>query len=544
MLKRYFNNETARTIERNLGLHLLYIGALKGHLGVVKLLISDFKVDPNSGRFENDLGCCTPLHLASMHGQTKVVKYLMKINKNDSQVIAKISPTTPLHFAAAGGHLEIVKLLIKLKFNPNARDKQNQTPLHHASLAGKLNIVKYFLEDLELNPDTPGQFDTTPLHCACQSGHLAIAKYLVDECNCNMFSESDERETPLLIASRFGHLDIVKYFVEEKKGNPTSRYFNSFTVLHQAAYQGQVKMLKYFIKTLNCDPNLQGGKYGVTPLHIAADAGQLNAVRFLIEECGCDPEQLSSSRDTPLHFAAEKGHINVVKYLVDEKNCEVLCKNENDETPVYLAYIWHEGKEVHTFLAEKEEKAKEKCHTKPNTAQYPAIHLSYGSDLTIHEAAQIGRNDLIRFLIFYKKVDKYSRNEFGATPLHVAAQHRQMSTVLFLINEAHCNPDYRDNLQRTPLFYAVIGDCQGVFYCLVKETTVLPSFIVEDVFQNQPLHYAAALGHTDMVKMLLETGFLWNTQNIFKMTPLHMAVAGGHFDTASYIAYFILRSYL
>lgn len=54
--------------------------------------------------------------------------------------------------------------------------------------------------------------------------------------------------------------------------------------------------------------------------------------------------------------------------------------------------------------------------------------------------------------------------------------------------------------------------------------------VVQD--DQTPLHCAARIGHTNMVKLLLENGASPNLATTAGHTPLHTAAREGHVDTA------------
>jgi len=87
----------------------------------------------------------TPLHIASMHGNTKVAKVLLENGANvNMQGDAKI---TPLLFAveAYNTNIDIVKILISYGADCNLRDQWSDTPLQAAVMSENIEIVKYLL---------------------------------------------------------------------------------------------------------------------------------------------------------------------------------------------------------------------------------------------------------------------------------------------------------------------------------------------------------------------------------------------------------------
>jgi len=121
----------------------LHLAALQGHLKVVKILLSNAKIDVNA--LNKDLH--TPLHLAALQGHPKVVEVLLDDKRvepdlKESNFLSKfyssssglvkvfsddyspkmclkeydyLSIQSPFHLAIAKGHVEIVKTFLKSK---------------------------------------------------------------------------------------------------------------------------------------------------------------------------------------------------------------------------------------------------------------------------------------------------------------------------------------------------------------------------------------------------------------------------------------------
>ena len=103
----------------------------ENHLEIVKLLLSDKRVDPSAG---NNYG----IRYASIKGHTEVVKLLLA----DKRVDPSADKNFAIRFASLYGCTEVVKLLLQDKrVDPSA---ENNHAIKCASRNGHLEIVKLF----------------------------------------------------------------------------------------------------------------------------------------------------------------------------------------------------------------------------------------------------------------------------------------------------------------------------------------------------------------------------------------------------------------
>ena len=121
----------------------------------------------------------TPLHLACLHGRTKIAQI-----HSDHSHLKSISEwrdaegNTALHLACSGGSAGIVKLLINSKAKAKATNKLNEMPLHIAVRCGHVPIAQLLLENR-----VPIECKTveghTPLHCAAKENNTEMIALLV-----------------------------------------------------------------------------------------------------------------------------------------------------------------------------------------------------------------------------------------------------------------------------------------------------------------------------------------------------------------------------
>jgi len=141
-----------------------FIACEKGHIEVVKLLVSNQKVDIN---YANN-GRETSLNIACKRGHIEIVKLLLNdqrvdVNKADNGGI------TPFHSACRNGHLEIVKLFINdQRVDVNKAENGSGAPLYPLYMNFGNNIVSY---------TGSGQ---APFSCACYCGHTEVVKYMLE----------------------------------------------------------------------------------------------------------------------------------------------------------------------------------------------------------------------------------------------------------------------------------------------------------------------------------------------------------------------------
>ncbi|EUB59155.1 Ankyrin repeat domain-containing protein 7 [Echinococcus granulosus] len=87
----------------------------------------------------------TPLHLACVKGDDKIVQCLLEYNAKVN--IVDQNNQTPLMKAIEGGHLECVKLLLNYRADLTVRDKYGNAPIHQAVKFGRKDIIELFLRN-------------------------------------------------------------------------------------------------------------------------------------------------------------------------------------------------------------------------------------------------------------------------------------------------------------------------------------------------------------------------------------------------------------
>ena len=113
--ERYWESEYGHQ-RRPHGLISLHIAAINGHEAVVRLLLADDRVDPDS---KDKYGGETPLSRAARNGHEAVVKLLLE--KGADLESKEKYDRTPLSRAAENGHEAVVKLLLEKGAEPGVQ---------------------------------------------------------------------------------------------------------------------------------------------------------------------------------------------------------------------------------------------------------------------------------------------------------------------------------------------------------------------------------------------------------------------------------------
>ena len=416
----------------------LHFACEGGSIDIVRFLIVDHNCDPTWWGWDGR----TPLHWACKSGDLGFVKFLVEECHCDPTVKEYEYDNTPLHCACKGGSIDIVRFLIVDHHCDPACC--GQTPLKMACKSGDLGFVKFLVEECHCDPRVKEyEYDNTPLHCACKGGSIDIVRFLIVDHHCDPACHGREGRTPLYWACVSGKLDIVKFLVEECHCDPTVKDEGGNTPLHYALHYackgGSIDIVRFLIVDHHCDPACHG-REGRTPLQWACESGKLDIVKFLVEECHCDPTVKERNGNTPLHCACEGGSIDIVRFLIVDHHCDPACHGREGRTPLHCAC--KSGKlDIVKFLVEE-------CHCDPTVKER-------NGNTPLHCACEGGSIDTVRFLIVDHHCDPACREHWGRTPLYCACESGKLDIVKFLVEECHWDPFRgKDEYGKTPLHLA------------------------------------------------------------------------------------------
>nr|CAG4708712.1 unnamed protein product [Naegleria fowleri] len=247
----------------------LMIACERGYLEVVKKLYDYTDKNASETLF-------SPIHVAAINGQNKILEYLVKEKKENVDSQQDVYGYTPLHLAAQYGHTETVAFLIdELNANKNIQcTTERMLPIHTAILNNNLQVLKALV------------------HRHSQEANTTNAKFY------ETLSNDHIHINPLLLAIANTHAEDDKYVSPE-------------------TLQASAEMVKFLVNELNADYSLAGNN-GISALHMAAEAGNCELIKFFVTEKHENVNQLTDiTKDTPLYLAAINNHLEATKLLLE-----------------------------------------------------------------------------------------------------------------------------------------------------------------------------------------------------------------------------------
>ncbi|GAW18735.1 hypothetical protein ANO14919_082170 [Xylariales sp. No.14919] len=151
--------------------------------------------------------------------------------------------------------------------------------------------------------------------------------------------------------------------------------------------------------------------------------------------------------------------------------------------------------------------------------------------LPIHWAASSNQHGIVLLLSQQKTFDPDVEDDSGWTPLMIAASVKDGEAIVDVLLQRGADVNQKNSNGQTALHFVSSKNNLEVARKLFAAKPPISSR-VRDKRGQYPLHRAAAVGSTPMVKLLLEHNSPLNASDNAGYTALHHAVAEGHGDTA------------
>nr|XP_027220828.1 serine/threonine-protein phosphatase 6 regulatory ankyrin repeat subunit B-like [Penaeus vannamei] len=427
--------------------------------------------DPGLGQGTPDLDA--KLLKAASDGDLQGVRFWLSAGASveaASSAMGEERGLRPLHLAAWAGHVGVVRELLSRDADFKARGREGYSAIHYAAKGGHIDVLR-ILHEKKCNMKAKTDSGQTILHVAADNGNLKAFKWIAENTDIDHNTTNNEGKTALDVAQNGRQKSIVTYLLK---------------IPEQEAFQkGDMSKVRDLL-TDGFDVNTvfqEKKKKECRPLHLAADGGHAEIVKILLQR-GADKEANNYEGMTPLHLASWGGHAEVIKVLLGA-GANGDARTKEGMTAVHLASM---GGHVSSI-----EELATRCDILTSTREgKSALHL----------AAEYGNLGAVQWL-HLQGLDVSLKDRSGQTPLQLAKDEGHKKVVEFLLR----HDQQTLNRNGVELHRAVAaGNLGEVRRILDLGANLNLQSAVDGDDGRQPLHTAALLGHTDILRELLRAG--------------------------------------
>lgn len=274
--------------------------------------------------------------------------------------------------------------------------------------------------------------------------------------------------------------DVGHILDQTRKTDRTHVLTETETPLTKAVRAKNYLMVKALLKA-GVNKEMTNDNYE-SPLFIATQINDLKAIRILLGARASTSIGNRRTKETPLHIAVENENFEAVSELLNA-SADANAQDFWGRTPLYIA-------------AEKGNKPIAEALISKQADSY--IQAMYGNS-PLYVAAANGKVDLVDLLLSHG-AEKNIRADNASTPLIVASQNGHHNVVKRLLEASvSINSDWKIGL--TALHMAAQNGQVAIVKTLIRHGANI--YYCDNRDKVSPLHMAAALGHSDVVEVLL-----------------------------------------
>lgn len=234
---------------------------------------------------------------------------------------------------------------------------------------------------------------------------------------------------------------------------------------------------------------------------------------------------------SPLHLAITSGHREMIELLLENSKTDLNLKTLDGKCALQFALLSPEAANESSFDIAKRLIDKD--------AQTNEVDPQNGDSL-LQMLIKMNAEEAAIFMVDYAKLN--SKNRQGLTALMIAAEKKQTQLVTVLLAKgAAPNMQSEVTEQKTALHYAIESNSIDVVQAFVDFQNQVsgdqerPDFNLKSTMGDSPLSLAMAMGHNDLVPLLIKGGADVNARNGQDLTLLHQAIIKENAETAIFL---------
>ncbi|XP_053678551.1 transient receptor potential channel pyrexia [Anopheles nili] len=343
----------------------------------------------------------------------------------------------------------VAELLTASVVSPNdvLRDYSNQpnTVLLLAVWYSKHDLLRMVLLQESSTAAARDPSGRTALHLACYIGDYKATELLLQHGAPAQCWDRDKATTPLHCAASCGSLECVTLLLAQQVD--INAGIEKHSALHYAVMRNSKRCVEYLL-THGANPNTPQ-VYTQTPLHVAAALGYTECTELLLAHGADARSQYGQKKITALHLAASENYLDCVRLLVTA-GANIDARNRDQQTPLHLACL-SQCHETVTYLI----------------GQRADVHAVYRDGRTALHASIVKESRFwdCTVSLLKAKVDVNRADNFGYTPLHIAALN-EFSTCVYMLIEYGADITARTN-----------GGVSALSFIIRRTPEIIPRYI-------------------------------------------------------------------
>uniref|UniRef100_A0A8R1XRX1 ANK_REP_REGION domain-containing protein n=1 Tax=Onchocerca volvulus TaxID=6282 RepID=A0A8R1XRX1_ONCVO len=543
----------------------------------------DYLLSTNISASKVDFKGCSALHYAARGGFFPAIQKLLAAGAlaNAQDQLGY----TPLHYAVqSASDLALVSAKILIRADDKTlqiRDKSGFLPVHHAIKAGNIDTAVLLIDAMSdvTVPSSRHPYHLTLYHVAARYNHAQLLQKLLAFYHVRSMKLDKEQATKIsnTIGLEMDSLERIPIHYAMSYGKKMKIY----AIIGKLKVAGYQRCVDILLRTsIRKRALLRRDCFGMTPLHAAAACGRTVCISLAVELLKeKDINVLDSLSRTPIMLALSNGFLDCFLALLPksdvklfDKNArglmhracslrnELLCKQLVDKgadfksmdcsgvTPFHIAARSGDSATV-SYLLEND--VRETKDSDGFTAfdwaavegNESVLHILYNANKDVNRsmalmlAASYGRLETCQFLLQTNMEYAKSKDDYGSTALHHAAQQGHTKVVSALLT-AGADPSAVDMFGMTPLMAA--ASCKDsvraleIISLLIDQAVSLEGI---DIAGNTVFHHVCMarneMGALYLLKYVKPVPFnghakhIINIQNKRKLTILHLACKAG-----------------